>query len=113
MAIEERIRHIRGLTLKFLGKAAGFPEKTADTRMSQYEKGARTPTGDLTQRLAEVLEVSSCALSVPDIDTPEGLMHTFTPCLHSKISTVSPSANSKAVPASTLTVKPLNGSATR
>jgi len=80
MAIGERIRHIRGLrglTLKFLGKAAGFPEKTADIRMSQYEKGTRTPKEDLTQRLAEVLEVSPRALAVPDIDTPEGLMHTL------------------------------------
>ena len=80
MAIGERIRHIRGLrglTLKFLGKAAGFPEKTADIRMSQYEKGTRSPKEDLTQRLAEVLEVSPRALAVPDIDTPEGLMHTL------------------------------------
>jgi len=80
MAIGERIRHIRalrGLTLKFLGRAAGFPEKTADIRMSQYEKGTRTPKEDLTQRLADVLEVSPRALAVPDIDTPEGLMHTL------------------------------------
>ena len=80
MAIGERIRHIRnlrGMTLKFLGKAAGFPEKTADIRMSQYEKGTRTPKEELTHRLAEVLEVSPHALSAPDIDTPEGLMHTL------------------------------------
>ena len=80
MAIGERIRHIRGLrglTLKFLGKAAGFPEKTADIRMSQYEKGTRSPKEDLTQRLAEVLEVSPRALAVPDIDTYLGIIHTF------------------------------------
>ena len=72
MAIGERIRHmrnLRGMTLKFLGKAAGFPEKTADIRMSQYEKGTRTPKVELTRRLADVLEVSPHALAVPDIDT--------------------------------------------
>ena len=71
------MRNLRGMTLRFLGKAAGFPEKTADIRMSQYEKGTRTPKAELTQRLAEVLEVSPHALAVPDIDTPEGLMHTL------------------------------------
>ena len=80
MAIGERIRHMRNLrsmTLRWLGMAVGFSEKTADIRMAQYEKGTRTPKEDLTRRLAEVLEVSPHALDVPDIDTPEGLMHTL------------------------------------
>ena len=80
MAIGERIRtfrNLRGMTLRWLGMAVGFSEKTADIRMAQYEKGTRTPQEDLTRRLAEVLEVSHHALDVPDIDTPEGLMHTL------------------------------------
>ena len=48
MAIGERIRFIRnlrGMTQKWLGQAVGFPEKTADVRMAQYESGSRTPRG--------------------------------------------------------------------
>ena len=80
MAIGERIRTFRNLrntTLRWLGMAVGFSAKTADIRMAQYEKGIRTPKEELTRRLAEVLEVSPHALAVPDIDTPEGLMHTL------------------------------------
>ena len=46
MAIGERIRFIRnlrGMTQKCLGTLVGFPEKTADIRMAQYEAGSRTP----------------------------------------------------------------------
>ena len=80
MAIGERIRFIRnmkGMTQKWLGIAVGFPEKTADIRMAQYESGSRTPKADLTGALANVLDVSPLALSVPDIDSQLGLMHTL------------------------------------
>ena len=80
MAIGERIRffrNLKGMTQKWLGIAAGFPEKTADIRMAQYESGTRTPKADLTETLAGVLEVSPLALSVPDIDSDLGLMHTL------------------------------------
>ena len=46
MAIGERIRffrNLRGMTQKYLGTVVGFPEKTADIRMAQYESGSRTP----------------------------------------------------------------------
>ncbi len=55
----------------------GFPEKSADVRLAQYETGSRTPKADLTAALAEVLDVSPHALSVPDIDSYVGLMHTL------------------------------------
>ena len=77
MAIGERIRFIRnlrGLTQKYLGMKAGFPEKTADIRMAQYEAGTRTPKEDLTKTLANALEVSPLALDVPDIDSYYGLI---------------------------------------
>lgn len=80
MAIGERIhflRNLRGMTQKYLGQAVGFPEKTADVRMAQYESGTRTPKADLTKTLANVLEVSPHALDVPDIDSNIGLMHTL------------------------------------
>ena len=80
MAIGERIRFIRnlrGMTQKYLGTLVGFPEKTADIRLAQYEAGTRTPKGDLTKALAGALDVSPLALNVPDIDSYFGLMHTL------------------------------------
>lgn len=80
MAIGERIRYfrnLRGMTQKYLGMSVGFPERTADIRMAQYEAGTRTPKADLVEALAYVLDVSPQALTVPDIDTDYGLMHTL------------------------------------
>ncbi len=80
MAIGERIRffrNLRGMTQKYLGQMVGFPEKTADIRMAQYESGSRSPKAELTENLAGALGVSSLALSVPDIDSYLGLMHTL------------------------------------
>ena len=80
MAIGERIRFFRnlcGMTQKYLGQVVGFPEKTADIRMAQYESGSRTPKTDLTNKLAEVFDILPQALSVPDIDSYIGLMHTL------------------------------------
>lgn len=80
MAIGERIRffrNLRGMTQKYLGQVVGFPEKTADIRMAQYESGSRTPKAELTENLADALGVSPLALSVPDIDSYLSLMHTL------------------------------------
>ena len=80
MAIGERIRYfrnLRGMTQKYLGMLVGFPEKSADVRMAQYEGGARSPKTDLTAALAKELDVSTEALNVPDIDSYTGLMHTL------------------------------------
>ena len=80
MAIGERIhffRTLRGMTQKYLGMMLGFPEKSADVRLAQYETGARTPKADLTASLARVFDVSPQALAVPDIDSYIGLMHTL------------------------------------
>ena len=80
MAIGERIRffrNLRGMTQKYLGQVVGFPEKTADIRMAQYESGSRTPKAELAESLAGALGVSPLALSVPDIDSYLGLMHTL------------------------------------
>lgn len=80
MAIGERIKHIRKLrkmTQRELGTAVGFDEKTADIRMAQYESGTRTPKSDLVSALADELEVSANALTVPDIDSILGLIYTL------------------------------------
>ncbi len=80
MAIGERIRFFRnmkGITQKYLGQVVGFPERSADVRMAQYETGSRTPKADLTKTLADYFGISTSALTVPDIDSDLGLMHTL------------------------------------
>ena len=80
MAIGQRIRFFRnrkGMTQKHLGEILGFVGKTSDVRMAQYESEARIPKQDLVKNMAHFLDVSTHALTVPDIDTYIGLMHTF------------------------------------
>ena len=80
MAIGERIRFIRnlrGMTQKMLGIKVGFDKRNADVRMAQYESGTRTPKENLVNALAEALDVSPKALTVPEIDSYIGLMHTL------------------------------------
>lgn len=80
MATGERIhffRNLRGMTQKYLGMMVGFPERSADIRMAQYESETRTPKAEITEKLASVLDVSPKAIDLPDIDSYIGLMHTF------------------------------------
>lgn len=69
-------RLLRGITQKYLGTAVGFPERSADVRLAQYETGSRKPKSDLTATFAQVLDVSQQALDVPNIDNCIGIMHT-------------------------------------
>ena len=65
MAIGERIhffRILRGMTQKYLGTIVGFPERSADVRLAQYETGTRKPKAELTAALAQALDVSPHAL---------------------------------------------------
>ena len=80
MAIGQRIRFFRnrkGMTQKQLGEVLGFLGKTSDVRMAQYESEARVPKHDLVKEMADIFDISTHALTVPDIDTYIGLMHTF------------------------------------
>ena len=80
MAIGKRIRYFRtllNLTQKELGRRIGFPERAADVRVAQYESETRVPKQDMIKMLSNILGVSERALTVPDIDTEIGLMHTF------------------------------------
>ncbi len=65
------------MTQKYLSMQVGFPEKTADIRMVQYETGSRKPKTDLAAALAQALDVSPQVLTVPDIDSYIGLAHTL------------------------------------
>ena len=80
MAIGQRIRFFRnrkGMTQKQLGEVLGFLGKTSDVRIAQYESESRVPKHDLVKEMAGIFDVSTHALTVPDIDTYIGLMHTF------------------------------------
>lgn len=80
MAIGQRFKFFRNrksFTQKQFGKALGFQDKTSDVRIAQYESEARIPRQELLKEMAQLLDVSTHAITVPDIDTDEGLMHTF------------------------------------
>lgn len=80
MAIGKRIRFFRnrkGMTQKQLGELLGFLGKTSDVRMTQYESESRTPKQDLVKEMAHLLDVSPRAITVPEIDSYIGLMHTL------------------------------------
>ena len=53
----------------------GFPERSADVRLAQYETGSRKPKAELTAALTQALDVAPQALDIPDIDSQIGLMH--------------------------------------
>lgn len=55
----------------------GFPERSADVRLAQYETGSRKPKAELTAALTQALDVAPQALDIPDIDSQIGLMHTL------------------------------------
>ena len=57
------IRRFRRLTQKELGILMGYSEKTADVRIAQYEKNARTPNVETIAKLTEVLNVSPAVFS--------------------------------------------------
>ena len=80
MAIGQRIKFFRnrkGMTQKQLGEQLGFKGKTSDVRMAQYESEARVPKIDLVKEMAQIFDVDARAITVPDIDTYVGLMHTL------------------------------------
>ena len=80
MAIGERInflRNLRGMTMKCFGMSIGFTENQADVRISQYERGKRSPKENVVKEMARSLDVCPDALNVPEIDSYIGLMHTL------------------------------------
>ena len=80
MAIGERIRFIRkklNMTQKYLGLILGFSEKSAVSRVAQYENGRREPKMDILEQIAEILDVSTLALDCPKINNEKEVMHTL------------------------------------
>lgn len=80
MAFGKRIKYFRnrkGMKQKELGELLGFLGKTSDVRVAQYETEARTPKADLVKEMAQIFDVSTRAINVPNIDSYLGLMHTL------------------------------------
>ena len=80
MAFGKRIKFFRnrkGMKQKELGELLGFLGKTSDVRVAQYETEARTPKADLVKEMAQIFDVSTRAINVPNIDSYLGLMHSL------------------------------------
>jgi len=71
------IRKFRGYSQKEFGVALGFPEKSADVRVAQYENKARTPKKELQIKMTEILKVSPEVLSSAVSTTREELMQSL------------------------------------
>ena len=73
----KRVRNFRGLTMKDLGLAIGYNEKTADIRIAQYESGTRTPKEDTLRKIAGILDVNYRSLYEPTLYAAEDVMFTL------------------------------------
>lgn len=74
MTIGEKIRKYRtfkGLTQAELGKMVGL----SGDRIRQYENDVRTPKDGKLFEIADALGVNALALSNPDLDNPNSIMH--------------------------------------
>ena len=56
------------MTQKQLSEILVFLDKTLDVRMAQYESKARVPKVDLVKEMAQIFNVRTRAINVPDID---------------------------------------------
>lgn len=80
MSTGQRMKYFRkrkGLNQQELGVLMGFTEATADVRIAQYEKDRRFPRDSALEKMAQILDVSTIALSEPNIDSYIGVMHTL------------------------------------
>ena len=80
MKIGKRLRYfrrLRGLSQKTLGMMIGFPEDSAEVRITQYETGLRNPREKLFNAMCAALDISPAALTAPHLETVTELMHTL------------------------------------
>jgi len=80
MAFGERIRrfrHAMGMTQHELGTKLGFNSRTSVIRVGQYENENRKPKQDMINEMARIFDVAPEAITVPEIDSYDGIMHTL------------------------------------
>lgn len=70
-------RKTAGLKQRELGLLLGFSEKSAETRVGQYEVNARVPREEMTERIAQILNVSKYAISKPTLENELATIHTL------------------------------------
>lgn len=73
----KRMRLMRKMNQKELGKAVGFKPECAEVRISQYESGSGVPKAELANSIARALNVSPAIIGKYDNTTPEGLLCTL------------------------------------
>ena len=71
------VRRFRKLTQKDLGVLMGYPEKSADVRIAQYEKNARIPKKATVLQLADILKVSPAIFSKTICSSCEDLLQSM------------------------------------
>lgn len=62
---------------KELGKMLGYSDKTAETRVGQYECGARHPKENTVLKICEILEISKHAILPPSLESEIETVHTL------------------------------------
>lgn len=60
-------RKANKMTQLYLGKKLGYSDKSAESRIAQYELGRRIPKQDTLKKIARELGVKEEALNVPDV----------------------------------------------
>ena len=73
----KRCRKIRKLTMAKLGCAVGFPKRSADVRIAQYEADRAIPTKAIKNKLANILGISKYAISKLSIESNIETIHTL------------------------------------
>ena len=66
-----------GIKQKELGMMLGYSESTADTRIAQYECGARHPKEDTVLKICEILGIAEQSILPPSVESELGAVHTL------------------------------------
>ncbi|MCR5756175.1 MAG: helix-turn-helix domain-containing protein [Acetatifactor sp.] len=77
MTLGEKIRRLRllkDMTQHDLGRALGFSDATADSRVRKYERDVMAPKEDIRSKLAKILDADMSALSDIAICSDEDVM---------------------------------------
>ncbi|MDF9825473.1 transcriptional regulator with XRE-family HTH domain [Breznakia sp. PF5-3] len=80
MSVGSKIKNarlFRNMTLKELGLAIGFDDKSADIRMAQYESGTRVPKEDTLNKIAKTLDVNPLMLKDVPFSNAENIISTL------------------------------------
>lgn len=70
----KKYREFRGITQKELGELCGFPAKSADSRIREFESGKICPKQEILQKIADALNVSILDFLDIKLDRPTDLL---------------------------------------